>query len=87
MRIVSVNVGRSRECQVRGDLVRTAIYKDPATGPITVGRLGFDGDEQADLTVHGGANKAVYAYPSEHTHSGARSFRMPIFLGVRLARI
>jgi len=66
MRLVSVNVGRPREIEWRGKTVRTSIFKDPVTGPIRVRKLNLAGDEQADLSVHGGADKAVYAYPSEH---------------------
>ena len=49
-----------------GRTVLTSIFKRPVTGMVRVGRLNLDGDRQADLTVHGGFNKAVYAYPSEH---------------------
>ena len=66
MRLVSVNVGRPREAEWRGKLVRTSIFKDPVTGPVAVHKLNLTGDEQADLSVHGGVAKAVYAYPSEH---------------------
>lgn len=44
----------------------TAILKASVSGPVTVGRLNLEGDRQADLTVHGGSDKAVYMYPSEH---------------------
>ncbi|RZI45044.1 MOSC domain-containing protein [Herbaspirillum sp. HC18] len=44
----------------------TGIHKQPVQGPVAVTKLGLAGDEQADLSVHGGLNKAVYAYPSEH---------------------
>ena len=47
-------------------MVLTSIYKDVVPGPIVVRRLNLEGDEQSDLSVHGGINKAVYAYPSEH---------------------
>lgn len=66
MRIVSINVGRPREVEWRGRTVSTSIFKDPVTGPVRVEKLNLAGDEQADLTVHGGAEKAVYAYPAEH---------------------
>ena len=66
MRVVSVNVGRLRTVAHQGRSVRTAIYKNPVTGSVRVGRLNLDGDGQADLRVHGGPDKAVYAYPSEH---------------------
>jgi MOSC domain-containing protein YiiM len=46
--------------------VLSAIYKQPVTGPAMVRRLNLDGDQQADLKVHGGPDKAVYCYPSEH---------------------
>ena len=46
--------------------IKTGIHKLPVTGPVRVNRLGLDGDEQADQSVHGGLDKAVYAYPFEH---------------------
>src|SRR6266849_10637451 len=46
--------------------VQTGIFKDPVDRPVTIRKLNLDGDQQADLTVHGGAEKAVYAYPAEH---------------------
>ncbi|WP_194714426.1 MOSC domain-containing protein [Noviherbaspirillum soli] len=46
--------------------VATGIHKEARTGPVVVGRLGLDGDAQADRRLHGGPNKAVYAYPVEH---------------------
>jgi MOSC domain-containing protein YiiM len=66
MRVVSVNVGLPREFDWQGGRVVTAIFKEPVTGPVRLRRLNFEGDRQADLTVHGGRDKAVYAYPSEH---------------------
>lgn len=66
MRVVSVNVGRPRTVSHQGRSVRTAIYKEPVAGSVHIGRLNLDGDKQADLRVHGGEDKAVYAYPSEH---------------------
>jgi MOSC domain-containing protein YiiM len=66
MRIVSIQVGRPREVEWRGRTVATSIFKEPVSGPVRVGRLNLAGDEQSDLSVHGGADKAVYAYPSEH---------------------
>lgn len=50
----------------RGDEILTGIFKEPVSGPIALSRLNLAGDEQADLSVHGGPDKAVYAYPSEH---------------------
>ena len=64
--VVSVNIGLPREVLWNGHAVTTAIFKEPVAGRITIRRLGLDGDKQADLSVHGGAEKAVYAYPAEH---------------------
>jgi MOSC domain-containing protein YiiM len=66
MQVVSVNVGMPRNVQWRGRIVRTGIFKEPVSGIRPVRRLNLDGDAQADLTVHGGRDKAVYGYPSEH---------------------
>src|SRR5213080_1710458 len=66
MKILSVNVGLPREVAWQGKLVTTGIFKEPVKSPVMLRRLNLDGDGQADLTVHGGASKAVYAYPSEH---------------------
>ena len=66
MKILSVNVGLPRQGTWQGKLVTTGIFKEPVKGPVMLRTLNLDGDGQADLTVHGGASKAVYAYPSEH---------------------
>ena len=66
MKILSVNVGLPREVAWQGKLVTTGIFKEPVKSPVMLRRLNLDGDGQADLTVHGGVTKAVYAYPSEH---------------------
>jgi MOSC domain-containing protein YiiM len=66
VRVVSVNVGLPREVIWRGQTVRTSIYKDPIAGRVWARRLNLEGDRQSDLTVHGGAEKAVYVYPAEH---------------------
>jgi MOSC domain-containing protein YiiM len=50
----------------KGKTVTTGIFKEPVEGRTTLRRLNLDGDRQADLSVHGGPSKAVYAYPSEH---------------------
>ena len=65
MRVLSVNVGLPREVMWRGKPVTTGIYKQPVAGRVPLRRLNLDGDRQADLRVHGGPDKAVYAYPSE----------------------
>ncbi len=68
LRILSVNIGRPRVIgRVHDEDVVSGIAKNPVeTGSVFVGRLDIDGDEQADLSVHGGADKAIYAYPAEH---------------------
>jgi MOSC domain-containing protein YiiM len=66
MKLIAVSVGQPRVASWRGKLVETGIFKTPLNGPVTVRRLNLDGDRQADLSVHGGAEKAVYGYPAEH---------------------
>jgi MOSC domain-containing protein YiiM len=66
MKISSVNIGLPRELTWQGKLVKTGIFKEPVKTPVMVRTLNLDGDQQADLTVHGGVDKAIYAYPSEH---------------------
>jgi MOSC domain-containing protein YiiM len=66
LEVVSVNVGPPRDVEWRGKPVRTGIFKQSVAGPVRVRRLNLDGDGQADLSVHGGVDKAVYVYPSEH---------------------
>ena len=66
MKIVSLNVGLPREVQWHGQAVTTGIFKSPTAARIRLRKLNFDGDRQADLTVHGGEYKAVYCYPAEH---------------------
>jgi MOSC domain-containing protein YiiM len=63
--IISVNVGRPRTVTWRGRQVRSAIWKQPVRGPVQVAGVNLAGDDQADRRVHGGADKAVYAYASE----------------------
>lgn len=66
MHIIAVSVGRPRNVDDDGDVVRTSIFKSPVEGRVAVGPTNLAGDEQSDLTVHGGLWKAVYVYPSEH---------------------
>ncbi|MHB8731288.1 MAG: MOSC domain-containing protein [bacterium] len=66
MHIVSVNVSRPREVTAHCGRVTTGVFKQPIDGRVRLRTLNLDGDMQADLTVHGGPNKAVYAYPVEH---------------------
>ena len=66
MKVVSVNAGLPREVEWRGERVLTSIWKQPVAGRVRIRALNLDGDRQSDLSVHGGTDKAVYAYPSEH---------------------
>src|SRR5712691_9682319 len=66
MKIISVNVGVPREVEWHGRRVWTSIWKTPKEGRVPVGKVNLEGDKQSDLSVHGGAEKAVYAYPGEH---------------------
>ena len=64
--LTSVNVGLPKTVQWRDQPVTTGIFKSPVVGPVALRRHNLDGDEQADLSVHGGPTKAVYAYPTQH---------------------
>lgn len=66
MKVLSTNVGAPRDVEWRGKTVRTSIFKIPVAGRVRVTALNLAGDEQSDLSVHGGIDKAVYVYPSEH---------------------
>jgi MOSC domain-containing protein YiiM len=66
MIVKSVNVGVPRQVEWRNETVETGIFKSPVSGRVAVTRLNLAGDGQADLSVHGGVDKAVYAYPAEH---------------------
>ncbi|MEY4978090.1 MAG: hypothetical protein RLZZ352_360 [Pseudomonadota bacterium] len=66
MHLLSVNTGSARPLRIGSRSFLSAIGKTPVSGPVAVGRLGLQGDEQADPSVHGGLDKAIYAYPSEH---------------------
>ena len=66
MQVISVNVGVPREVVWKGQTVVTGIFKEAVEGRVAVRRLNLEGDRQADLTVHGGLEKAIYAYPAEH---------------------
>jgi MOSC domain-containing protein YiiM len=66
MKLISLNVGLPRGVTWHGMNVSTGIFKQPVNGRVMLRKLNLDGDRQADLTVHGGKNKAVYCYPLEH---------------------
>ena len=68
MNVDSVYVGEPSVLGYRRELpVLSGITKARATAPeLKLTELNLDGDRQADLTVHGGPDKAVYVYPAEH---------------------
>jgi MOSC domain-containing protein YiiM len=66
VKLVSLNVARPRLAIYKGATINTGIFKKPVSGRVALRGLKLDGDQQADLSVHGGPYKAVYAYPSEH---------------------
>jgi len=66
MRLISLNVGLPRLITWKGDTFKTGIFKNPVNGRVMLRKTNLDGDRQADLSVHGGPNKAVYGYASEH---------------------
>lgn len=65
-RIISLNVARPRLTVYKGETINTGIFKKPVPDRVALRKLNLDCDQQADLSVHGGPYKAVYAYPSEH---------------------
>src|SRR6266540_2324499 len=66
MKIVSLNVAKPEEREWQGKIVMTSIFKKPVTSRCKVSFTNIEGDEQADLRVHGGINKAVYSYDISH---------------------
>jgi MOSC domain-containing protein YiiM len=65
VKLLSLNVARPRLVVYRGETINTGIFKKPVSGCIALRALNLDGDQQADLTVHGGPYKAVYAERSD----------------------
>ena len=74
MKLVLIQVALPREVQWHGRIVTTGIFKERVERPVTPRALNLEGDGQADLTVHGGADKAVYAYPLEHYEYWQREY-------------
>lgn len=68
-RLLRVSVGRPRQLDTGRRTVSTAIWKTAVEGPVRVRGVNLDGDEQADRSVHGGPDKAVYAYAIEETRT------------------
>ncbi len=64
-RVVSLNVGRPTQVPYRGNMISTAIFKYPIEGGVMLRATGFDGDGQADPSVHGGEHKAAYLYSAD----------------------
>jgi MOSC domain-containing protein YiiM len=67
MKVISINISEPRIVAAGGKLVETGIFKTPVPGRLKAGKLNLQGDRQADLSVHGGPNKAVYVYSWENT--------------------
>jgi MOSC domain-containing protein YiiM len=82
MKILSICVGLPQKVRSRGQTVLTSIYKSPVEGRVRVSRLNVAGDQQSDLTVHGGFDKAVYAYPAEHYPGWRQELGMEIPWGM-----
>ena len=77
-RVISLNVGGVREIDGMGERVTTGIFKLPVAGRLALRGVNFEGDDQADRTVHGGPDKAAYAYALEdyefwHDHEGVNT--------------
>jgi MOSC domain-containing protein YiiM len=66
VKLISLSVARPRLTVYKGTTINTGIFKEPVVGRVALRTLNLDGDQQADLSVHGGPLKAVYAYPAEH---------------------
>jgi MOSC domain-containing protein YiiM len=75
MKILSINVGRPKIIIIDGVPTKTAIFKQPPSGAVKVTKLNFEGDQQADLSVHGGPDKAVYVYSWENILYWRRQLR------------
>ncbi len=66
MKILAVSVSPPREFEFKGRTMRSSIFKKPVNGPVALGKTSLAGDGQANLDVHGGSYKAVYAYSHDH---------------------
>jgi len=79
MKLISINVSKPKPITYQGRNVLTGIFKQPVEGRLHVGRLNLEGDQQADLSVHGGPHQAVYVYPFEHYASWQQELRRDDF--------
>jgi len=86
MKLISVNVGAPREITVGGKTVRTSIWKNPVQGRIHVSTLNLDGDQQSDLSVHGGVDKASTFTQANIIPIGGLSYLMSSCPGERSAK-
>jgi MOSC domain-containing protein YiiM len=82
MKLISIQIGRPRKVKWRLRTVTTGIFKEPVSGRLILRRDNLEGDEQADLRVHGGWDKAVYVYPSEHYAFWRAKLDMPMTHGM-----
>lgn len=81
--LIATCVGQPRTVEWKGKDVLTSIFKEPVEGQLRLTKLNLDGDQQADLTVHGGELKAVYVYPAEHYDSWRAELpELPLIEGV-----
>ena len=80
-RVLSLNIGQPREVETPRGIVLTSIFKDPVSGRLAVRGNNLAGDKQSDLRVHGGPNKAIYAYASEHYPYWTRELRRALTPG------
>ena len=80
-RILSINVSKPVLLVYKGHRVQSSIRKQPVTGAVALGRYGLDGDQQADLYNHGGRDKGIYIYPSEHYKTWEEHLNKPLVYG------
>jgi MOSC domain-containing protein YiiM len=81
MRVTSVNVGEPQEIQLPRGIIVTSIFKSPVQGRVPVRGYNLVGDRQSDLSVHGGPNKAIYAYAAEHYPYWESKLKRPLTPG------
>lgn len=81
MKVISVNIGAPKTVMIDGKPFTTGIYKKPVMEPLFVTKHNFVGDGQADLVHHGGYDKAICAYPSEHFAEWEKRYHRPFSPG------
>jgi MOSC domain-containing protein YiiM len=85
-RLVSVNIGLPRDITWRGKTVHTGIWKSPVPGRLVVRKLNIDGDDQGDLSGHGGVNRAVMVYQLDSYRYWERELTALIFRTANLGK-